>query len=58
MSCLERCEGLPRRFTLKSPTNIRRDVNEGPADNKRLVKESRSDEEVGGDRNSQCGKSV
>ena len=48
MSCLERCEGLPRRFTLNSPTNIRRDVNEGPADNKRLVKESTSDEEVGG----------
>ena len=47
MSCLERCEGLPRRFTLKSPTNIRRDVNEGPVDNNRLVKESRSDEEVG-----------
>ena len=33
-SSCERREGLPRRFTLKSPTNTNQEVKGGPAESK------------------------
>lgn len=46
-SYCERREGLPRSFTLKSPTNTNWEVKGGSAES-RLVRESRSYEDAAG----------